>query len=247
MPNKISLGIIGASGRLGRSIAALALQDPLLRIGGVFTRPSSHWLHHDLGEILGISPTGITLSADLYTPLDLYIDASLPKALPDNLQAAIRTKRPLVVGTTGLSPEDRVLLEETAQHIPLFYAANFSLGMALLHKLTRETARLFHPQADIDLIETHHAQKKDAPSGSALALAETIQDSHPTGKALHLHSIRSGSLIGEHELRFNSDEEQLILSHRVHTRASFARGALAAARFLIDQPPGLYTMEHLLS
>jgi len=247
MGSELAIGIIGATGRLGRSIAALALADPNFRIGGAFTHVASRFLQQDLGALLGLAPLGLPLTDNIQAkPLDLYIEVSLAPALPRTVQAALHLQRPLVVGTTGLSADDFTRLREASKTIPLFYTANFSLGMALLRKLTREAARLFSPQADIDLIETHHAQKKDAPSGSALALSRAIQESHPTHKTPRIHSIRSGKIIGEHELRFNTAEEQLVLSHQAHSRDAFARGALAAARFLIDQPPGLYTMDDLL-
>ena len=245
MSSEISIGIIGASGRLGRSIAALALANPAFRVGGAFAHGASPSLHRDLGMLLGLRPLGLTLTSDLgATPLDLYIDVSLAPA--HTVQTVLDLKRPLVIGSTGLSPEDFIQLRNASKTIPLFYTANFSLGMALLCKLTREAARLFHPQADIDLIETHHKQKKDAPSGSALALAAIVQESHPLHKTPPIHAIRSGKTIGEHELRFNTIEEQLILSHQAHSRDAFASGALAAARFLIGKPAGFYTMDDLL-
>lgn len=168
------------------------------------------------------------------TPLncDVLIDFSSPLALHQNLAA----NKPIVIGTTGhldLSP-----IEQAAKHLPIFFAPNFSLGAAILNRLATLVASRF--PADIDIIETHHTQKRDAPSGTALQLAKNLPNAH-------IHSIRSGKTIGEHTLIFNNAEERLTLSHQVHTREAFARGALAAAHFLIGKPPGLYDMDNLIS
>ena len=163
---------------------------------------------------------------------DVLIDVSSPHALLENLSA----RKPIVIGTTGHS--DFAPIETAAQYLPIFYTPNFSLGMALLRKCAEMIARSF--PSDIDLIEAHHSQKKDAPSGSALLLAKLL----PRAR---LHSIRSGMIIGEHTLLFNTAEERLTLCHEVHHRDVFARGALAAAYFLIGKPPGLYGMDNLFS
>ena len=116
-----------------------------------------------------------------------------------------------------------------------------------MRKLAEETARLFHPNAEIDLIETHHIHKKDTPSGAAKLLAKTITGSHPKQKTPTIHSIRLGQTVGKHELQFNSPEEQIIITHTAHSRDIFAKGALIAARFLSTQTPALYTMDNLFT
>jgi 4-hydroxy-tetrahydrodipicolinate reductase len=174
---------------------------------------------------------------------DLYIDASLPPGVPKHLQIALASKRPIVIGVTGLSDEVHTLLFNASHSIPIFYSPNFSLGAALLKKFAAFMAQSFYADADIDLIETHHVQKKDAPSGTALSIANTLR-TH--GKNPTIHSIRSGQTVGIHELILNTAEEQLSLTHTAHSRSAFARGALSAARFLLQQPPGLYGMDDLL-
>lgn len=161
---------------------------------------------------------------------DVLIDVSSHTALIENLSA----NKPIVIGTTGhlnFAP-----IEEAAKKLPIFYSANFSLGIAILNKLARFTQK--HFPSDIDIIETHRAGKKDAPSGTALELAKHL----PKAK---LHSIRSGNIIGEHTLIFNNEEERITLSHEAHSREAFARGALAAAHFLLGKPAGLYGMDNL--
>ncbi len=197
----IKIGLIGASGKFGRAIAALHPIIPITR-----TTPRN--------------------------PLDcdVLIDVSSHTALSENLAA----NKPIVIGTTGHL--DFAPIEGAAKHLPIFYASNFSLGMALFRKCAAEIARCF--SSDIDLIEMHHSEKKDAPSGTALHLARLI----PRAR---IHSIRSGNISGEHILIFNNREERLSISHQVHSREAFARGALAAAHFLIGKPPGLYGMDNL--
>lgn len=211
----LKIGLIGAQGRLGQEIAALYPPS------ACFTKEFPAYPDSNL---------------------DLYLDVSDKTALAHNLSTAIKAQKPIVIGTTG--HENLASLIEASRHIPIFYTPNFSLGFALLKKLTLELARQFPAEAHIDLIETHHSQKKDAPSGTALLLAKTIEQNHPS--PVKIHSIRSGQTIGQHTLFFNSAEEKITLSHEAHHRNAFAKGALAAALFLSQQPPGLYGMEELV-
>lgn len=182
----------------------------------------------DLNEVNPI--TRSTSRKDL--DCDVLIDVSSPAALIENLSA----DKPIVIGTTGhldLSP-----IHEAAKRLPIFYAPNFSLGIALMRKVAAEISRNF--PSDIDLIETHHSQKKDAPSGTALMLAKIAPN-------IKIHSIRSGKVVGQHTMIFETAEERITLSHETHSREAYARGALAAAHFLIGKPPGLYSMDNLFS
>lgn len=217
----VKIGLIGSTGRMGTAIRALAAQD------------LSFWIEASFHSGRLPDPTA---------PVDLFLDVSLPSALSHNLRVAIVSKKPLVVGTTGHANLD--MLKEASQYIPIFYSPNFSLGMALMRRAAAEFGRKFSPAARIDLIEAHHAEKRDAPSGSAKTLAEVIREVHPA--PVQIRSIRSGDLAGEHTLHFETDEERLTLIHQVHNRDAFARGALAAAKFLTKQPPGFYGMDDLL-
>ncbi len=163
---------------------------------------------------------------------DVLIDVSSSQSLLENLSA----NKPIVIGTTGHA--DFAPIHAAAKHLPIFYASNFSLGAAILKKLSTFTAA--HFASDIDLIEMHHTNKKDAPSGTALHLLNHLPNAR-------VHSLRSGQTIGEHTLIFNNAEEKITLSHQVHSRDAFAKGALAAARFLVNKPPGLYSMDNLFT
>ncbi len=176
--------------------------------------------------------------------IDVYIDASLPPGVPKHLDIALAAKRPIVIGVTGLGEDVHASFHKAAKTIPILYAPNFSLGVALLQRFAKFAAEAFHANADIDLIETHHVQKKDAPSGTALAIAKNLKS---IGKNPTLHSIRSGQTVGKHELILNTAEEQISLTHVAHSRDAFAKGALAAALFLSVRPPGLYGMEDVVN
>ncbi len=197
------IGLIGANGRFGKTIAALKPIIPITR-----DTPRDN------------------------LDCDVLIDVSSPHALEENLSA----HKPIVIGTTG--HPNLSAIEKAAKYLPIFYAPNFSIGIALMNKLAAEIVRCF--PSDIDLIETHHSEKKDSPSGTALYLLKTLSNAR-------IHSIRSGKIIGEHTLIFNNAEERITLSHEAHSRDAFARGALAAAHFLLGKPPGLYSMDNLFS
>jgi 4-hydroxy-tetrahydrodipicolinate reductase len=218
MNDELHIGLIGAEGRLGRAIAAFASPSLLFTS---FTRA------HPPSSSAGIG---------------VFLDVSSPAAIEQNLEAALSSKKPLVVGTTGHADFD--LLKKAAESIPLFYSANFSLGIALMRQAAVQFARRFHPLASIGIIEAHHANKKDAPSGTALMLGRAVEESHPA--KVEIQSIRSGQIVGKHELRFQSADEHLVLIHEAQSLNAFAQGAIAAARFLAVQSPGFYTMDDLL-
>ncbi|MBI3508518.1 MAG: hypothetical protein HY069_02625, partial [Chlamydiia bacterium] len=171
----------------------------------------------------------------------IWIYAGLAPGLLQWVSLAIQQKVPLVVGTTGLAESEYASLQKTSREIPLFYSPNFSLGIALLKKLAVDVAQKFHPHAQVDLIETHHAGKRDAPSGTALWIAKSMEP-----RNCQIHSLRVGNVVGEHALTFNTSAERICLSHVAHDLSAFGRGALTAALFLLQQPTGFYTMEDLV-
>jgi 4-hydroxy-tetrahydrodipicolinate reductase len=215
----LRIGLIGASGRLGRAI--LALESEEVKIAAAFSR------EHPV---------------DPAAKVDLFVDVSQAFALDQNLKAALLAKKPIVIGTTGRLDWEE--MRAASRIIPVFYSANFSLSMALMRKMAEDFARRFPLDGSIELIETHHAEKKDAPSGTALMLAEMLEKIHPS--KVKIRSVRSGQIAGKHELTFQSKDESFSLVHDVLTRDAFAKGALAAARFLAQQCPGFYTMDDLV-
>ena len=230
----MKIAIFGASGKLGRAITVLMSQEKDLIL--------SEALAHAQSASIGSFLNGVPITASFQGMADLLIDVSLAKAFPISLDAALKAKKPIVIGVTGFNEEQKQLISCAAKKIPIFYTPNFSLGMAIFRRLAQDAARRFHASGTADIIEAHHSQKKDAPSGSALLLAQALQES---GRSARIHSIRSGQIIGEHTLFLNCDEERLEIKHTVHSRGAFAKGALAAARFLIEQKSGLYGMDDL--
>jgi 4-hydroxy-tetrahydrodipicolinate reductase len=194
---------------------------------------------------------------------DVLVDFSTPSALPSSLGRAVDAGIPILVGTTGLGPHADEQIAQAAKTIAVLRAANTSLGVALLTDLVERAAKALGPDWDIEIVEMHHRMKADAPSGTALALGEAAARGRGTplqaerGRdgtglernqgAIGFASLRGGTVAGEHDVVFAGDEERLILSHRAESRMIFARGALAAARFLVGKPAGLYSMRDVIS
>jgi 4-hydroxy-tetrahydrodipicolinate reductase len=169
---------------------------------------------------------------------DVAIDFSSQLAAKENLAKALASRKPLVMGTTGHTPENHAAIEAASKEIPILFSPNFSLGMvACLEAATLLAKRL---DCAIDIVEAHHAQKKDRPSGTALLLARSM------GKEVPIHSIRAGDIIGDHTILFTCEGERIELKHHVVSRDAFAQGALKAAKFLVKQPPGLYSVKDIV-
>ena len=194
------------------------------------------------------------------TDVDCIVDFSHHSCTKDLLAFAVKNRLPLVIATTGQSDEERAAIEEAAKEIPLFFAANFSVGVALLIEMAKKVAAAM-PDAEIEIIEKHHDRKVDAPSGTALAIARAIQTVRPaaaivTGRSgfgkrtkeeIGIHAIRMGNLAGEHEVLIGTNNQTITLKHETHSRALFAEGALAAAEFLCGKGAGFYDMHSMLS
>ncbi|NUQ17234.1 MAG: 4-hydroxy-tetrahydrodipicolinate reductase [Sphingomonas sp.] len=193
---------------------------------------------------------------------DVILDFSAPAALPASLDRAVSAGIPILIGTTGLDETADARLSEASRQVPVLYAPNTSLGVALLAVLVQRAAQVLGPEWDIEITETHHRMKADAPSGTALLLGEAAAQGRGTNVnaqrgrdgtdlkrqpgAIGFASLRGGTVVGEHDVLFLGPEERLILSHRAESRMIFARGALAGARFLIGRPAGLYSMRHVI-
>ena len=217
----------------------------------------------------GVDPCGCDSDAIVFEKLDdvitvdgvdCIIDFSHHSVTPALLDFAIENRLPLVLCTTGHNEDEIQLIHNAAESIPLFYSGNMSLGIALLIELAKTTAAAL-PEAEIEIIEKHHDRKIDAPSGTALMLANAIREARPElhtncgrsgqGKRqtdeIGIHSIRMGNIVGEHEVIIGTGSQTISLKHEAHTRALFAEGAIAAAAFLINQLPGMYDMKSMLS
>ncbi len=190
---------------------------------------------------------------------DCIVDFSHHSATKELLEFAVSKNMPLVLATTGQTEEEKQAIKEASKEIPLFFAANYSLGIALLIELAKKAAQAM-PDAEIEIIEMHHDRKIDAPSGTALAIAEALQEVRPeaeihcgrsgmekrTKTEIGIQSVRMGNITGIHEVMIGTNNQTITLKHEAHSRALFAEGALAAAEFLIGKPAGLYDMQSLV-
>jgi 4-hydroxy-tetrahydrodipicolinate reductase len=259
--------IIGVTGRLGQALVRAASELPQLRITGAVSSAISSSLGRDAGELAGVSPLGLKVTADLPAALaqaDVAIDFSQPHATRSNLEACHSARKPLVIGTTGFASELASLFDAAARDIALLVAPNTSVGVTLLIELVRAAAQTLPADFDIEIIEAHHRMKRDAPSGTALALGRAAAagrglaeaDRAKAGAAsraglrqegdIGFAVVRGGDIVGEHTVLFAGKGEQLSLGHRATDRAIFARGALRAALWLASQPPGRYAMRDLV-
>lgn len=262
----LTIGIHGATGRMGTRLIQLIAADPSLRLGAALDRADHPRLGDDAAVVAGCERLGIPLSSQLPdgVRLDAMIDFSLPAGTLSLLGPCSDRGVPLVVGTTGFEPGQRKQLEAATDRIPVLISANYSKAVNLLIRLAGEAARVLGDAADVEIVERHHHFKKDAPSGTALRIAEEVGRAMGVGPERYahgrhgdvgerprgqigLHALRTGDNPGEHTVVFGLMGECLELSHRALNRDGFARGALDAARFLAGKSPGLYTMNELLS
>ncbi|MBQ8081617.1 MAG: 4-hydroxy-tetrahydrodipicolinate reductase [Clostridia bacterium] len=240
--------ICGAYGRMGREVALAARQAGVSIVAGVDAGP-----RQDVEFPVYASFSQITSDADV------IVDFSRPAALGDLLAFARARRIACVLAATGYGERENALIAEAAKEIPLFVSANLSVGVYALKKLAQQ-ARALLPGADVEIIEKHHRNKADAPSGTALALLQAISDKETqpvfgrNGKEalrapheIGVHAVRGGTLCGEHEIDFLMDNEVITISHSAQSRAIFANGALRAAAFVSTQPAGLYGMDDLFA
>lgn len=222
--SRIRLTIIGAAGRMGKTVLDLAQKDSEIQIAALC----------DLGDSIESGMKNC----------DVAIDFSQADTLEEICRAALHNRTPLVVGTTGHAQRQREIVQDTARSVAIVLSSNFSVGVNVLFWLTQKTAELLGPDFDPEIIETHHKMKKDAPSGTAKTLGEILKTLRNT--EITIQSIREGEVVGEHTVIFASTGERLELTHRAADRAIFAAGALRAAKWIINKPPGLYSMHDVL-
>jgi 4-hydroxy-tetrahydrodipicolinate reductase len=223
---QLRVGLIGAQGRMGRAVTAAAAKNSALTITAALAR-------------------GGMLEPALDT-CDVVIDFSVADATAAVCRACVGKQKPLVLGTTGHNVTQKESIATAARKIPIVFAANFSIGVNALFALTRRAAELLGSEFDIEVIEMHHRTKKDAPSGTAKRLLQIFSEARGHDQPVSAQSIRAGDIVGEHTVLFAGPGERLELTHRAGSRETFAIGALRAARWVIDQAPGLYNMEDVL-
>jgi 4-hydroxy-tetrahydrodipicolinate reductase len=260
----IRIGINGAAGRMGQRLVALARGDGDLQVVAALEQPAHPQIGADAGTVAGSGAIGVPLVSELPREVDVVIDFSVPEGTAAILAQCIARKIPLVVATTGLAPDVQDKIRQASKQIPILAAPNMSLAVNLAMKLAEMAARALkdHPAgADVEIIESHHRFKEDAPSGTALKFGEIIagamgQTEHRHGRSgrpgkrphgeIGYHALRTGDNPGEHTIVFGLLGETLEIGVRATNRDCYAHGALAAAKFLAGKPAGLYTMNDVL-
>lgn len=264
MNDKIRVAVNGAGGRMGRRIVALVSQDADLKLDCAIEAASSPLLGQDAGTLAGVGESGVKVAAALGHKVDVVIDFSMPQGLLSIAKICGERGIPLVGATTGLSAKERDEILSISQVTPLLLAPSMSLAVNLAMKLVREAARALKSLpdgVDVEIIERHHRFKEDAPSGTALQFGKIVSEELGITKHQHgregrtgkrprneigYHALRTGDNVGEHTIVFGLMGETLEVYVRGHTRDSYAFGAVAAAKFLAKQKPGLYTMADVL-
>ncbi|MHB8880837.1 MAG: 4-hydroxy-tetrahydrodipicolinate reductase [Thermodesulfovibrionales bacterium] len=263
----IKIGVAGASGKMGSRICALSGEYEGLRLGGAFERTGHKEAGRDIGQIVGTGDTGVLLAEGIgavIRDVDLIIDFTSVAATKENIRIAAEHKKSLVIGTTGFTKEDMKEVEPFLKSIPCVMASNMSLGVNLLLKVLQDVARVLGDDYDIEIVEAHHRLKKDAPSGTALKMAQVIADAvgrnldevgvyarhgiigPRTTREIGIQTVRAGDIVGEHTVLFGGLGERIEITHKASSRDTFARGALKAALWLAGKPAGLYDMQDVL-
>ena len=252
---------------MGRAVIRCLADTEGLRLAGAVTESADAALGQDAGEVCGLASAGVALTDDPRAGLggaQVAVDFTLPSATDANVAAAAAEGVAMVVGTTGLGSGQMRALQSGAERIPIVYARNMSVGMALFKDLAARASAALGDDYDIEILEAHHAQKADAPSGTALELGERVAAARgrsldevaayarhgQTGSrergTVGFSVVRAGRIVGDHSVLFAGPEERIELVHRAADRAVFARGALRAAEWVVRQPPGLYSLEDVL-
>jgi len=259
----LRIAISGAAGRMGRQIAALAIASEQYDIVSALEAAGHADQGKDLGALAGVGPFGVAVTETLTDQPEVLIDFSQPEATLHWLDVCRGHRVAMVIGTTGLTESQQAEVADAAAAVPIVQAGNMSLGVNVLLRVVADVARALGPDYDVEVSETHHRFKKDAPSGTAILLAKSVCEVRGleygeaavlgrggrcprTAGEIGMHAVRLGDTVGEHSVAFGGLGETVTLSHSAHTRETFARGALRAASWLAGKGPGLYDMRDVL-
>jgi 4-hydroxy-tetrahydrodipicolinate reductase len=263
----LRLVVPGAAGKMGRMIVKVIAETPSTELVAAIERPASPLLGQDAGSVAGLSPLGVALGSDLDSALgqaDVIIDFTAPTATAWTVSRAAEHGVGMVIGTTGLGEAEKRAIWHAAERIPIVLSANMSLGVNVLFGLLAQAATALGKDYDVEIVELHHRLKKDAPSGTALAMANVLAETlgrdltkdarygrqgevgARTPEEIAVLAVRGGDIVGEHTAYFCGMGERLEITHRASSRETFARGAVRAAQWLSDRDPGLYDMQDVL-
>lgn len=262
------IAVMGAAGRMGKILVeAVQQQAPSAGLTAAIDKPDSSLVGADAGELAALGRIGVTISGDLAKvadEFDVLIDFTHPSVTLKNLAFCRKAGKAMVIGTTGFSADEKLLLAEAGKDIPIVFAANFSVGVNLCLKLLDIAARVMGDEVDIEISEAHHRHKVDAPSGTALRMGEVVAQAlgrdlqevavygreGQTGardrKTIGFATVRAGDIVGDHTVLFAADGERVEITHKASSRMTFAKGAVRAALWLDGREPGLYDMQDVL-
>jgi len=259
--------VAGAAGKMGVRIIHMIYQQKGITLAGAFERPGHPSVGQDVGQVAGIGPIGVKVAGSMEEALgsgEVVIDFTSPQATVEHLRLAAGRGLSMVVGTTGISADGLREISELAKGIRIVMSPNMSVGVNVMFRIAGEMARILGNDYDMEILEVHHRLKKDAPSGTAMRLAQILSASvgrdldkvgvyqrkgmigERTNEEIGIQTWRAGDITGEHTVLFGGIGERLELIHRAHNRDNFARGAVRAALWVVNQSPGLYDMQDVL-
>jgi 4-hydroxy-tetrahydrodipicolinate reductase len=257
--------VVGAAGKMGGRIIHIIKETPSIKLYRAIERPDHPSIGRDIGEVIGLGKMDILLEGDLKKGGgDVVINFSSPKASIESLEFAKENGLAVVIGTTGLSSEQMERVKSLSKSIRCVLSPNMSVGVNVMFRIVQEVAQVLGPEYDIEILEAHHHLKKDSPSGTAVRLGELIATAmrrdfsqvgvygrkgmvgERTKEEIGMQVIRAGDIVGEHTVLFGGIGERLEIIHRAHSRDNFARGAIRAALWVVNQPNGLYDMQDVL-
>jgi len=263
----IRAAVAGVAGRMGTRIAQLIGQAEGLKLSGGFEYPAHPSVERDLSQVIGGSPTGMPVHGSIHDVLDtadVIIDFTSATVSLEHLRIASRAGKAMVIGSTGFTGEQLEEARQLAGTVPCVLTPNMSMGVNIVFKVVADVARMLGDDFDVEILEAHHRFKKDAPSGTAVKLAEVVAQAlernlgetavyerhgiigERTPKEIGLQTLRGGDIVGEHTVMFAGLGERIEITHRAHNRDNFARGAVRAAQWVVGKTPRLYDMHHVL-
>jgi 4-hydroxy-tetrahydrodipicolinate reductase len=263
----LNMVVSGASGRMGSRIISLSVNFENIKLIGALERKNHQDSGKDIGEVIGIGKAGVKIVdsiKDITEKADVLVDFSSPSATIECLKSLADKPVPVVIGTTGFSKDETEYIRLYAHNTPSVFAPNMSIGVNLLLKVLADIAKVTGDDYDVEIIEAHHRLKKDAPSGTAMKMAQVLASAlnrnledtavyarhgligERTRKEIGIQTIRAGEIVGEHTVLFGGLGERIEITHKASSRDTFARGALKAAQWVYKQPPALYDMQDVL-
>ncbi len=264
----VRVGVCGAAGRMGKTIIELCREMDDIEVAAAIEYSGSSMIGIDAGEQAGVGKIGVAITDDISKiadQVDVIIDFTLATSFAANLQKCVSSGCKMVIGTTGLSVSDRDAIDSAATKIGIVFAPNMSIGVNLTFKLLEMAASVMGDMADIEIIEAHHNQKKDAPSGTAIRMGEVVANTLGRDlkecavygregisgvrdkKTIGFETIRAGDIVGDHTVMFAMAGERVEITHKAHSRKTFASGAVTAAKWLAGKDKGLFDMQDVLN